>query len=171
MFLNIFVCIEKLNYMEDFMKVKITKLAKITKGTDYLSEIFLETFKVKLSFQSTCRVFFIKIEGQNYVFKLNIFFENLKGIFYEQFFHVRHCRLQNQNRNPHHRQFFVSIIPSPKIWRNGLWYSRILIETELSSVTQNFSKLSQMLSWGCFEIATPKNLKNIQKNVCNRVSF
>ena len=109
MFLNIFVCIEKLNYMEDFMKVKITKLAKITKGTDYLSEIFLETFKVKLSFQSTCssRVFFIKIEGQNYVFKLNIFFENLKGIFYEQFFHVRHCRLQNQNRNPSQTVFCI----------------------------------------------------------------
>ena len=41
-------------------------------STDYLSEIFLKTFKGKLSFQnmSSSRVFFTKIEDHSYVSNL-----------------------------------------------------------------------------------------------------
>ena len=152
--------------MDVFHVFKIVQMVPKSHNALHLSETFSETFKGQLSFLSMSRImaFFTRLKTIAMCFRLNIFHNNLTGNVYKQFF-FRNIVGCYQNSNPSER-IFIGIISSPKFWKNSLCCSHVLIRTEPQPTVQNSFKLL-----GCFEIAAPKTLENIQKIVCNRVPY
>ena len=125
-FRNIFICVEELNYMKDFIKVKITKIAcKVTKAQKDFSELSkkgiplvrckLLTMGLKLHIKgiptkAICQRYFSILLKKRLVLRallvVDSFLLTLKTILM--------CLKLNRNSS---QTFFVRIISSPKIWR------------------------------------------------------
>ena len=75
--------------------------------------------------------FLLRLKTVTMYFKFNIFYSNLTcNNVYEKLFSEKYRRLLPEYESI--TNIFVGIVSSPKIWKNGLWWSHVLIKQNYS---------------------------------------